>query len=98
MLHDWMYDKRAIHYTSLDQIGADTLLYDPHRISITGPTRLKAAEVMCPPVLRVGAVLVAGMLAANGRSVLRNVYTINRGYEGLVERLQSIGASIESSN
>ena len=79
MLHDWMYDKRAIHYTSLDQIGADTLLYDPHRISITGPTRLKAAEVMCPPVLRVGAVLVAGMLAANGRSVLRNVYTINRG-------------------
>ncbi|MFZ2500514.1 MAG: UDP-N-acetylglucosamine 1-carboxyvinyltransferase [Minisyncoccia bacterium] len=95
MIHDWVYDKRAIHYTGLDQLGANTLLHDPHRISITGPTRMKAAEVMCPPVLRIGAMLVAGMLAAEGRSILRNVYTINRGYEGLVERLRSIGASIE---
>jgi UDP-N-acetylglucosamine 1-carboxyvinyltransferase len=96
MLHDWVYDKRAIYYTELDRLGATTLLHDPHRISITGPTRLKAAEVICPPVLRIGAILVAGMLGAKGRSTLRNVYTINRGYEGLVERLQSIGASIEA--
>lgn len=97
MLHDWVYDKRAIYYTELDRLGATTLLHDPHRISITGPTHLKPAEMICPPVLRAGAMLVAGMLGAKGRSVLRNVYTINRGYEDLVPRLTALGAKIEAS-
>lgn len=96
MLHDWLYDKRAIYYTELDRVGANTLLHDPHRVSITGVTRFKPAHVMCPPVLRIGAILVIAMLAAPGRSMLRNVYTINRGYEDIVARLQSLGASIES--
>jgi UDP-N-acetylglucosamine 1-carboxyvinyltransferase len=96
MLHDWTYDKRAIYYTELDRLGAQTLLHDPHRISITGPTRLKSAEIICPPVLRVGALLVIAMLGAQGKSLLRNVYTINRGYEGLVPRLSALGASIEA--
>ena len=96
MLHDWVYDKRAIYYTELDRLGANTLLHDPHRISITGPSHLKAAEIVCPPVLRIGAMLVIAMLAAKGRSTLRNVYTINRGYEDLVPRLRQLGASIES--
>lgn len=94
MLHDWLYDKRAIYYTELDRVGATTLLHDPHRVSITGVTRFKPAHVMCPPVLRIGAILVIAMLAAPGRSMLRNVYTINRGYEGLTERLTQLGASI----
>ena len=95
MIHDWVYDKRAIYYTELERLGAELLLHDPHRISITGPSRLKAAEVACPPVLRIGAMLVAAMLGAQGTSVLHNVYTINRGYEGLVERLRALGAAIE---
>ncbi|MFA5942554.1 MAG: UDP-N-acetylglucosamine 1-carboxyvinyltransferase [Candidatus Paceibacterota bacterium] len=95
MLHDWVYDKRAIYYTELDRLGANTLLHDPHRVSITGPSHLKAAEIICPSVLRIGAILVIAMLAAQGRSLLRNVYTINRGYENLVPRLKALGASIE---
>jgi len=98
VLHDWVYDKRAIYYTELDRLGANTLLHDPHRISITGPTKLKPAEMVCPPVLRAGAMLVAGMLGAEGHSILRNVYTINRGYEDIVNRLQKIGASIKTVN
>jgi UDP-N-acetylglucosamine 1-carboxyvinyltransferase len=39
--------------------------------------------------------LLIGMLAANGTSILRNVYSINRGYEYLAERLNSLGAKIE---
>jgi len=98
LIHDWTYDKRAIYYTELDRLGATTMLHDPHRISIEGPTRLKAAEIICPPVLRIGAILVIAMLAANGRSLLRNVYTINRGYENLVPRLRALGASIDESS
>jgi len=94
LIHDWSYEKRAIYYTELDRLGAQTNLMDPHRIQVVGPSRLRAAEIVCPPALRPATILLIGMLAAEGRSTLRNVYSINRGYEDLVERLQAIGADI----
>ncbi|MCR4334070.1 MAG: UDP-N-acetylglucosamine 1-carboxyvinyltransferase [Patescibacteria group bacterium] len=97
LIHDWVYEKRAIYYTELDRLGARTSLHDPHRISIEGPTKLKAAEVVCPPALRPATIILVGMLAAKGRSTLRNVYSINRGYEDIVNRLQQLGASIEAA-
>ncbi len=97
LIHDWVYEKRAVYYTELDRFGAETQLLDPHRINITGPRHLRAADITCPPALRPATILLIGALAATGRSVLKNVYSINRGYEDLVERLRSIGASIESS-
>ncbi len=95
LIHDWVYEKRAIYFTELDKLGADTMLADPHRIFITGPTKLHANEMVCPPALRPATILLIGMLGASGTSVLRNIYSINRGYENLVERLQSIGANVE---
>jgi UDP-N-acetylglucosamine 1-carboxyvinyltransferase len=97
LIHDWVYEKRAIYYTELDRLGATTILHDPHRISIEGKIRLKAAEVICPPALRPATIILIAMLAANGRSTLRNVYSINRGYEDIVIRLQKLGAVIEAS-
>jgi len=94
LIHDWMYEKRAIYYTELDKLGAETVLADPHRIFITGPTKLKAAELVCPPALRPATIILIAMLAAPGHSILRNVYSISRGYEDLVEKLQSLGASV----
>ncbi|MFA6414802.1 MAG: UDP-N-acetylglucosamine 1-carboxyvinyltransferase [Candidatus Paceibacterota bacterium] len=96
LIHDWVYEKRAIYYTELDRLGAHTDLHDPHRISIEGPTKLKAAEVICPPALRPATIILVAMLAAKGHSTLRNVYSINRGYEDIVHRLQDLGASIEA--
>lgn len=95
LIHDWMYEKRAIYFTELDKLGAETALADPHRIFITGPTKFHANELVCPPALRPATILLIGMLAANGTSVLRNIYSINRGYENLVERLQSLGAEVD---
>ncbi len=97
LIHDWSYEKRAIYYTELDRLGAVTNLHDPHRISIEGPRTLKAAEVICPPALRPATIILVAMLAAKGRSTLRNVYSINRGYENIVRRLQELGASIEAT-
>ena len=68
---------------------------DPHRVTINGPTKLIAAEVVCPPALRPAAIILVAMLAAKGKSTLYNVYPIHRGYEKLEERLQSIGADIK---
>lgn len=94
LIHDWVYEKRAIYFTELDKLGAETVLADPHRIYINGPTPLRANELICPPALRPATILLIGMLGASGDSVLRNIYSINRGYEKLVERLSSLGAKI----
>lgn len=94
LIHDWVYEKRAIYYTELDRFGADTHLQDPHRISISGPRKLKGAEIVCPPALRPATILLIGALVASGTSILRNIYSINRGYEDLAQRLRDIGADI----
>lgn len=96
LVHDWVYDKRAIYYTELSKLGATVLLADPHRVFVTGPTPLHAADMVCPPALRPATILVIAMLAAKGESILRQVYSINRGYADLVERLQKLGAKIEA--
>lgn len=95
LIHDWMYEKRAIYFTELDKLGADTVLADPHRIYINGPSKLHANELVCPPALRPATILLIAMLGAEGHSILRNIYSINRGYENLVERLASLGAEVE---
>jgi UDP-N-acetylglucosamine 1-carboxyvinyltransferase len=96
MIHDWVYDNRAIYLTELTKVGAKVQLLDPHRVLIEGPTRWRAAEVICPPALRPAVVILLAMLAAPGTSVLRNVYVINRGYEDLAQRLNALGATVET--
>ena len=98
LIHDWTYENRAIYYTELTKIGANIVLADPHRVYITGPTKFTNADLACPPALRPASLLLIGMLAADGTSILRNVYTINRGYEDLADRLNSLGAQIEVMN
>ena len=95
MIHDWYYENRAIYFTELNRLGADITLADPHRVYIQGGTPLKPAQVVCPPALRPSMVILISMLAASGTSILRNVYMINRGYEEIAERLNSIGADIK---
>lgn len=95
-IHDWVYEERAIYYKELDKLGADTILADPHRFYITGPTVWKNADIICPPALRPSVIIMIGMMACPGVSILRGVYNINRGYEDLAERLSSLGAKIET--
>jgi UDP-N-acetylglucosamine 1-carboxyvinyltransferase len=96
LIHDWVYENRAIYLTELNKLGAKVKLLDAHRVSVEGPTRWSAAEVICPPALRPAVVILLAMLAARGTSVLRSVYVINRGYEDLAARLNSLGARIET--
>ena len=96
MLHDWVYENRAIYLTELTKLGANVKLMDPHRVLIEGPTRWSGSELVCPPALRPAVVILLAMLAAKGTSVLRNVYVINRGYEDLAARLNKLGAQIET--
>ena len=96
LLHDWVYENRAIYLTELNKLGARVTLMDPHRVMIEGPTRWSGAEVVCPPALRPAVVILLAMLASKGTSVLRSTYVIHRGYEGLADRLNELGAQIET--
>jgi UDP-N-acetylglucosamine 1-carboxyvinyltransferase len=95
LIHDWVYENRALYLTELNRLGGHVTLLDPHRVWVDGPTHWSASEVLCPPALRPAVVLLLAMLAAKGTSVLRNVYVIDRGYEDLAARLNTLGAQIE---
>ena len=96
LIHDWSYENRAIYFTELSKLNAQVELVDPHRVYVTGPTRWRSADVVAPPALRPSVVVLIAMLAADGVSTLRDVYNINRGYEDFAERLNSLGAKIET--
>ncbi len=95
LIHDWVYEERALYYTEMRKLNVNVTLADPHRAYIDGPTKWHVADIVCPPALRPAVLLLIGMLAADGTSILRNVYSINRGYEYLAERLNKLGARIE---
>ena len=79
IIHDWVYENRAIYLTELNRLGARVQLLDPHRVIVEGPTRWRGQQVVCPPALRPAVCILLGMLAARGQSQLRDVYVINRG-------------------
>lgn len=94
LIHDWTWENRAIYFTELNRLGAEIKLLDPHRALVTGVKKLKGAQIVSPPALRPTAIILIAMLAAEGTSMLRNVYSIKRGYADIAERLNGIGAKI----
>lgn len=96
LVHDWSYENRAVYFTELTKLNANIELVDPHRVYITGPTKWKPADVIAPSALRPSVVILLAMLTAPGTSILRDVYSINRGYEDFANRLNTLGASVET--
>jgi UDP-N-acetylglucosamine 1-carboxyvinyltransferase len=94
LFHDWMYPSRMFFTDKLVSMGAQIVLCDPHRCIIQGPTEL-FCEKMESPDIRAGMSLVLAALSAKGTSVIRNIGQIDRGYEKVDQKLQSLGAKIE---
>lgn len=95
LVHDWPYENRAVSYLEIAKLGGKMMLLDPHRVMVEGPTNFTANEAICPPILRVAVVVLICMLAAKGKSILRNTYMIDRGYENLYGTLNKAGADIK---
>jgi len=94
LFHDWMYPSRMFFIDKLVNMGGQIVLCDPHRCIVQGPTRL-VGEQMESPDIRAGMSLLLAALAADGKSVIRNVGQIDRGYERVDEKLRALGARIE---
>ncbi|MDR0488624.1 MAG: UDP-N-acetylglucosamine 1-carboxyvinyltransferase [Propionibacteriaceae bacterium] len=96
-IFDWVYDFRMIHLMGLNKLGANLTLLDPHRIMVVGPTRWRGGgEIVCPPALRPAMCLFLAALGARGQTILEDTYVIARGYEELPQRLNALGARIDS--
>ncbi len=96
LVHDWLYELRLFALEQLSAMRADLFLCDPHRIIVSGPTKLKGKSLDSRD-LRSGMALIAAALAAEGESTIAPLETVERGYGSLVERLKALGASVERS-
>lgn len=94
LFHDWMYPSRMFFVDKLVGMGAHIVLCDPHRCIVQGPTVL-SGEQMESPDIRAGMSLLLAALAAQGRSTIRNIGQIDRGYENVDQKLIALGAKIE---
>jgi len=96
LLHDWMYESRFFFVDNLSFMGARIVLCDPHRVLVQGGNGLYASPHGVPsPDIRAGTAMVLAALCAQGTSTIHNIQQIDRGYERIEQKLQSLGAHIE---
>lgn len=93
LIHETIWDGRLFYTDILNQMGAQIIMCDPHRVVVNGPTPLSGRQLTSPDI-RAGIGLVLAGLVAQGTTTIDNIYQINRGYERIVERLQALGADI----
>ncbi|MBP8973946.1 MAG: UDP-N-acetylglucosamine 1-carboxyvinyltransferase [Anaerolineae bacterium] len=94
LFHEWMYNSRFFFTDKLVSMGARIFLCDPHRAVVHGPTVLRAAPNITSPDIRAGMALLLAALCARGTTTIRNIGQIDRGYEGVEEKLRGLGAVI----
>ncbi|MBU1177734.1 UDP-N-acetylglucosamine 1-carboxyvinyltransferase [Patescibacteria group bacterium] len=93
LIHETIYEGRLFYTDSLNKMGANITMCDPHRVVVNGPTKLYGTTLISPD-LRAGIALVLAALIAEGKSEIGNAFQIDRGYEDIESRLKKLGADI----
>ncbi len=93
LFHDWMYPSRMFFTDKLVGMGAKIVLCDPHRCIVNGPNKLYPENLESPDI-RAGMALLLATLTADGKSTIRNIGQIERGYERVDKKLRALGARI----
>jgi UDP-N-acetylglucosamine 1-carboxyvinyltransferase len=94
LIHEKMFDSRLYFVDRLIAMGARIILCDPHRAVVVGPSELHG-ETLYSPDIRAGMALLIASLCASGESVIHNINQIDRGYERIETKLQTLGAQIQ---
>lgn len=94
LCHDWMYEWRMFFVDDLISMGANIFIADPHRVIVSGPTKLMSDRLFCKDI-RAGISVILAALVAQGTSTIENVEVVDRGYQDIENRLRSLGASIK---
>jgi len=93
LIHDSLYENRFNYIGELQKMGAKAKILDPHRVLISGPKKLKGTKITSFD-LRAGASVIIAGLIAQGKTTIKDIYQVDRGYEKIEERLQKLGADI----
>ncbi|XKT74325.1 MAG: UDP-N-acetylglucosamine 1-carboxyvinyltransferase [Patescibacteria group bacterium UBA2163] len=89
-----IFDGRLNYIDDLVTMGADIRIWNPHKATVKGPTPLKARDIDGPDIRAGLAFLLAGAVAS-GTSRIGNAHLIDRGYQQIEQKFQSLGATIE---
>ncbi len=94
VISEYVHENRFQHVTQLAKMGAGITVEGRLHAVVHGPCRLRGTEVTIPDI-RSGAALVIAGLCAEGLSMLRNAWHVERGYEDMAGKLASVGAQVE---
>jgi UDP-N-acetylglucosamine 1-carboxyvinyltransferase len=97
VISEYVHENRFQHVNQLAKMGAGITVEGRLHAVVHGPCRLHGTEIAIPDI-RSGAALVIAALCAEGESVLRNAWHIDRGYESMPAKLASVGAQITSES
>ena len=96
LIHQKMFESRLFFVDKLIDMGAQIILCDPHRATVIGlgnRYKLRGATMVSPDI-RAGIALLIAAMSAEGTSHIHNIDQIDRGYQNIDKRLNSIGARI----
>ncbi len=93
VISEKIFENRFLHASEMMRMGANISI-EGHTATVHGPTELSGTVVQASD-LRASAGLVLAGLVASGETLIERVYHIDRGYEGIVEKLRRVGADIE---
>lgn len=96
LIHQKMFESRLFFVDKLIDMGARIILCDPHRAAVIGSGKLNSlhATNMVSPDIRAGIAMLIAAMGAKGTSRIQNIDQIDRGYEDIEARLNSLGAKI----
>lgn len=94
LIHDHFYEGRFNYVSELEKMGVKTKVLNPHQAEVVGGAELRGTTIKSFD-LRAGAALIIAALVAHGKTVIEEIYQVDRGYERIEERLQKLGASIK---
>lgn len=95
LIHQKMFESRLFFVDKLIDMGAQIILCDPHRATVIGTgRRTMRSTTMTSPDIRAGIALLLAAMCAEGKSTIHNIEQIDRGYQNIDTRLNSLGANI----
>lgn len=94
LVHDSLFEGRFNYVPELEKMGAQATVLNPHQVVVHGKTKLHGTVIKSYD-LRAGAALIIAALCADGKTVIEDIYQVDRGYERIEERLAKIGAKIK---